>query len=529
MGASPGWGLNYDPPAAEWNFWWSSKVDVANPVLSGPLVPAAWSTGGRPTSPLLYATGWNTTISSLETWNGSSWVSSTGAGSFLPLTGGSLSGPMTGTFVNLFPGTTQFSGSGTVVPALNLNTNLSGTQTAAGFWGWNSIVVNQDLLNATGAGGGINDLSIVHNFGGAGFSGDRVGLFVVLTQTGAIAGTPGGFANVPVAAQLSMTLSNSFGGTGTTPSTATGNATCLNPYLVFTSGATNLGGGSGAEFDFSFRAGSSFMDINGILFLQDALSTVQGARDNIVLSFANAFTQTAGRGWKTSLFGVGTSSGFFPLDPLASIFTFNTPGGTMHLASFMDASGVTFSSTFMKFPGGSIDAGGVVRSPQLVATSAADANYVLVNPAGTGDGPSVWFAGTDTNVNGEAYTQGTGSFSIGTQPTGNLMAQFTPVASSISYAQIKPAASGGSISLDVAGTATGITIGGTIATSLVLGASGITTQILGTIKGAAGSFTANGSVATAMSSLGPAGSHATIQEWLTITDAGGTVRYIPCF
>ena len=40
--------------------------------------------------------------------------------------------------------------------------------------------------------------------------------------------------------------------------------------------------------------------------------------------------------------------------------------------------------------------------------------------------------------------------------------------------------------------------------------------------------TANGTVATAMSSLGPVGSNTTIQEWLTI-NINGTVRYIPCF
>lgn len=42
------------------------------------------------------------------------------------------------------------------------------------------------------------------------------------------------------------------------------------------------------------------------------------------------------------------------------------------------------------------------------------------------------------------------------------------------------------------------------------------------------STTANGTVATAMSNLGPAGSNTTIQEWLTV-DINGTTRYIPCF
>lgn len=80
MAASPGWGLNYDPPASEWNFWWASKVDQANPVLTGPLVPFSWTTANRPTSPALYATGFNTTLNLLETWNGTAW--GTAAGSF---------------------------------------------------------------------------------------------------------------------------------------------------------------------------------------------------------------------------------------------------------------------------------------------------------------------------------------------------------------------------------------------------------------------------------------------------------------
>lgn len=50
----------------------------------------------------------------------------------------------------------------------------------------------------------------------------------------------------------------------------------------------------------------------------------------------------------------------------------------------------------------------------------------------------------------------------------------------------------------------------------------------GRIKVANG-MTANGTVATAMSSVGPTGSSTTVQEWLAIKNAAGTVRYIPCF
>lgn len=45
----------------------------------------------------------------------------------------------------------------------------------------------------------------------------------------------------------------------------------------------------------------------------------------------------------------------------------------------------------------------------------------------------------------------------------------------------------------------------------------------------AGGFTANGSTALSLTSLGPSGSHATVQEWFTVQDASGTPRYIPAF
>jgi hypothetical protein len=47
---------------------------------------------------------------------------------------------------------------------------------------------------------------------------------------------------------------------------------------------------------------------------------------------------------------------------------------------------------------------------------------------------------------------------------------------------------------------------------------------------ATASRAANGSVATVLGSLGPAGSHTTVQEWLTVdSSAGGVQRWIPMF
>ena len=45
----------------------------------------------------------------------------------------------------------------------------------------------------------------------------------------------------------------------------------------------------------------------------------------------------------------------------------------------------------------------------------------------------------------------------------------------------------------------------------------------------AGSWVANGSVATSVTSVGPGGSHTTVQEWLVVVDNNGTPRYVPAF
>ena len=50
----------------------------------------------------------------------------------------------------------------------------------------------------------------------------------------------------------------------------------------------------------------------------------------------------------------------------------------------------------------------------------------------------------------------------------------------------------------------------------------------GKLSLAGGAFAANGSVATALSSVGPTGAHTSVQKWLVFDDAG-TARYVPCF
>lgn len=58
----------------------------------------------------------------------------------------------------------------------------------------------------------------------------------------------------------------------------------------------------------------------------------------------------------------------------------------------------------------------------------------------------------------------------------------------------------------------------------------ISPQGTGLVKfGNGNTMAANGTVATALTSVGPTGSHTTVQEWLQVKNASGVIRYIPAF
>lgn len=69
---------------------------------------------------------------------------------------------------------------------------------------------------------------------------------------------------------------------------------------------------------------------------------------------------------------------------------------------------------------------------------------------------------------------------------------------------------------------------------LVDGSGNVTSPSIGNGASAfkisgSGQWSANGSVATTLTALGPTGAHVTVQEWLTVQDVGGTIRYIPAY
>lgn len=100
------------------------------------------------------------------------------------------------------------------------------------------------------------------------------------------------------------------------------------------------------------------------------------------------------------------------------------------------------------------------------------------------------------------------------QTSGGTQFEIAHTASAVNYLQATGSASG-------TGTATLAASGGDTNIDIVLTPKGS-----GAVRLAA---TANGTVATALSSLGPTGSHTTVQEWFAVKNASGVVRYIPAF
>lgn len=285
-------------------------------------------------------------------------LDSTFGGSFLPLSGGVVTGPTT-FLSNVVVGsgvTNAGIAGGYTVPLLDLVTNLTGAMTGPGYFGLNRIDVPNDTAAVIGSGGVLNDLYITHRAGGAGFAGNRQGLSVSMMQSGPIT-TPSVLSGIAVG----VTLSDTFGGT---PSVPAGAAACLNPYLTFASGYTNGEGGGGMEVDVSGRAGSSFADKLGIIVVLDSLDAVQGTATDAALVFGNQTEQGAGRGWKSLIqtgahngfFGVATDGVFWSLKPHSS-------GSGMRADKGLAWGNGVFATSAIETPGFRVDGAGEVYSP----------------------------------------------------------------------------------------------------------------------------------------------------------------------
>jgi len=248
-------------------------------------------------------------------------------------------------------------------------------------------------------------------------------------------------------------------------------------------------------------------------------------------SYLHMFAASGSTSVNTGLL-LGTPGGQWPIDPTTGwiVNTYaqinNNPGLAQRMpmaaAGGFDFSRVNFSNSVMRSPG--LRLKGIPEIDIGPAALAANATGAQIDVTGSkGALGAVIVIGAAYQVNDQLYDGLGGIINVDTvNGSGNILTAHYLVGK-------EPFWFGGGAPATVSttgGSGNGLAtfnVTWTALTELYLQPAG------GPVRVGSGMIAANGSVATAMTNLGPAGSHTTVQEWLTVKNAAGTVRYIPCF
>ncbi|HXT07887.1 MAG TPA: hypothetical protein VN715_13225 [Roseiarcus sp.] len=261
--------------------------------------------------------------------------------------------------------------------ALLSETSVSGTDNTNAIVGINTLDINNDTLAKPS--GIMFGTSINYNLGGnSSFSGSRGGLLINMQQVGSVTqnGTLEGI-------QSSVGMSASWGGTGTTPSTAKGSATTLNPVLHFQHGYVNGLGGSGEEVDIITDAGSTFVNRGGISVVEESPIVVQGAYGDAGFRLNMQMAPGPGSGWATG-FGFGDYESYFPIATDGNIMGVPTnalqPAATVANAFYFPQIAVT--GYILDFPNFKVSGGGgitVAGSTGVSCSGPPSSGFQVVN------------------------------------------------------------------------------------------------------------------------------------------------------
>lgn len=394
-------------------------------------------------------------------------ISATG-GQFLPLAGGTMTGTLRQTIATIWSGNTY--------PGTNNVTNYStqtymGTPTAGFSDSFGTEIplnlgfISSDQLNWNpGSPGAVFGWLFKHQFGGGSANGARTTLSVDATLTGAI-----GTANTNFGA-IQATVGATHNVTGAT--SGTGGLGDFFTYTGYWGGFTSgvfAHGAAAWELDYVPQAGSTINYVDGIKIVNFSPLTYHATTHEAVLAISTQSSGVTGTWNHIITFGDPQSpGGGFPGSATGDLITAST-GTTTNV---MDFSALTISGSLLKGPGGlNITGTGNINT--------AGFNYISLQGGTTGNAPTVQSVGLDAVVglNFKLTTGLTGKFGF---LNGNNDQQFeiNSIAAAISRLSLAGAATGTNIPLDVAGTATGITLGAGTATLVRIG-SATADQILG--------------------------------------------------
>ena len=306
----------------------------------------------------------------------------------------------------------------------------------------------------------LDGMAVVHGVGSTA-KGNRNAFHSHMAIGGITAGT-GGLASACVSGYFSTYVSTNMGGPGGTPDGThpvdtlyRGGAWATNPNIYLSATATNLRIATCAENDITVPTGASVWEKIGVFVALGAGDAVQGIATDAAFTVVSSSLTNPGL---RNIYGVGTSSGYSPLNSTSTILgvipqlwptvaalptakygvDFNsvnfTPGGAaFRSAGFLvDYLGNVALTTIKSSTAGNADinyvasgsgssvfANGHGTQFQVFDGGIATVNYLAVHGSPTGVATILGPVGADANIGVAIQPKGTGSLSLGIAGAGN--------------------------------------------------------------------------------------------------------------
>lgn len=398
---------------------------------------------------------------------------------------------------------------------MNQNNVWSGTSsTQAPIWG------NMNWSGTTGAVGGfaplaqwININDAVNSAATTGSAGVNITMNAVTGQSGGVTGltssvtvfntSTGGLSSEYVSLRAtSVGNANEGGGIGTEKGVIIG----LTSVGELTAAGTHYSNLSAGEFAIHALAGSSTTEktmIWGLLYSDDA---VRGSVTDAGIGLWSQYQTANGTGL---LVGLQFGSNYPGLhNPVGSDGTFikfvaNSGGDNTTVGTILDFSAITSATFDILMPNFQVAGSGSLTATSVNAATSGGNSVQIVGGANGSNSTTIGTLGSDSFITMNIQTKGQfGAWKFSSTGTGaSEQGEIDTVASAVSYFKLLAAASG-NIKFDVGGTATGISIGPSSATSVALGNASAPVSSVGTLTAAKGivaggtTFTISGCSAT---------------------------------
>ena len=461
-------------------------------------------------------------------------------------TGAHTFNPASGTAIAINPAV------GTTAQGFNVTQTgpNTGSQSATNY---NSIIVN-DGANVSG-GQFSNGLYIQHSLL-SNVLGQKAALYVTSQRDTVATATTGDQIGIVSFVQVNQ----SNGGVSGTPQ---GTLYAINPIISTGSGATNYDVWCGGEVDMDLGGGNCNKRIGWSIVNAGAIqATVFGSNPAVDAALEISSSNTAGSWNNAILFTTWRTSGAqTALASTASII--NSDGVAQTIANVINLPNWTISGNIFNFSTFGVSGAGVTTITPTIAANTSTDGLVLSDATAATSGnqqysPRIRLTGQGWKTNATAASE-TVDWVIEIEP---IQGTSTPGTKLNFLSQINGGGYSSRMGMTDDGSTLTVTYNGALQSQFVVQVAGVTegalftdgTQVLvgavanvplgllvnnsqmltlqttGKVKfGNAASFSANGAVATSLGSVGPTGSHTTVQKWLTIVDNSGATLYIPAF